>query len=72
MAMVRSGYRAVYRPRSVRFGALERVADNLVQIVDLIGPAGESVRALYIMERDGDGAWRINGVSLLPGTEKET
>lgn len=72
MAMVRSDYRAVYRPRSVSFGALERVEQNLVQIVDLIGPAGESVRALYIMERDGHGAWRINGVSLLPGTQKET
>lgn len=71
MAMVRSDYRAVYRPRSVSFGALERVEDNLIQIVDLIGPAGESVRALYIMERDGD-AWRINGVSLVPGTQKET
>ncbi|HUH83663.1 MAG TPA: DUF4864 domain-containing protein [Stellaceae bacterium] len=72
MAMVRSDYRAVYRPRSVSFGELERVADNLVQIVDLIGPAGESVRALYIMERDGEGAWRITGVSLVPGTQKET
>ena len=71
MAMVRSDYRAVYRPRSISFGALEQVEENLVQIVDLIGPGGESVRALYIMERDGN-AWRINGVSLVPGAEKET
>jgi hypothetical protein len=72
MAMVRSDYRAVYRPRSVSFGALKHVENNLVQIVDLIGPGGESVRALYIMERDSNGAWRINGVSLVPGTQKET
>jgi Domain of unknown function (DUF4864) len=72
MAMVRSDYRAVYRPRSVSFGALEHVENNLVQIVDLIGPGGEGMRALYIMERDSNGAWRINGVSLVPGTQKET
>lgn len=72
MAMVRSDYGAVYRPRSVAFGALDRIEDRLVQIVDLIGPAGESVRALYVMTRDGDGTWRIDGVSLVPGTQKET
>jgi hypothetical protein len=72
MAMVRSDYRAVYRPRSVSFGALDRIADRLVQIVDLIGPGGESVRALYVMTPIGDGVWRIDGVSLVPGTQKET
>ena len=72
MQMVRSDYRAVYRPRSVSFGAAEPSDGMIIQEVDLIGPDGEGVRAFYLMERQEDGSWRINGVGLAPGTQKET
>jgi hypothetical protein len=72
MHMVESGYRAVYRPRSVSFREARRAVDRVIQEVDVIGPDGNGVRAFYIMERESDGSWRIDGVSLAPGSEKET
>jgi hypothetical protein len=72
MHMVESGYRAVYRPRSVSFSQARRAEGMVVQEVDLIDPDGNGVRAFYVMERESDGSWRINGVSLAPGSEKET
>jgi hypothetical protein len=64
MQMVRAGYQPVYRPREVTFGALEMVGGNLVQLVLLIGPDGVPVVALYMMEREPDGSWKINGCIL--------
>ena len=65
MAMVRSGYRAVYRPAEVAF--LDTKVENgmTVQLVRLLGPDGRSVVAAYEMQRQPDGSWRINGVFLL-------
>ena len=72
MRMVESGYRAVYRPRSVSFREARRTGEKIIQEVDVIDPDGNGVRAFYIMERESDGSWRIDGVSLAPGSEKET
>ena len=62
--MVRQGYRPVYRPRSIAFDALTRIEGTLVQPVRVIGPDGEPVTALYIMERQSDGNWKIGGCVL--------
>ncbi len=69
MTMVRSGYPAVYRPREVAF--LEaRVKDGVtVQALRLVGPDGAGVVALYFMEQQPDGSWRINGVTLVRNDE---
>ena len=72
MRMVRRSYPAVYRPRSVSFGDTRRLDGSTVQEVDVIGPDGSGARALYIMERESDGTWRINGVELAPRAERET
>jgi hypothetical protein len=65
MDMVRTGYAAVYRPRDVEF--LEALVDNerIVQPVRMVGPDGEAVIALYHMEQQPDGRWRIAGVVLI-------
>src|SRR5262245_63364968 len=60
MTMVRRGYPEVYRPRSVAFGELMRVDDTLLQLVDVVGPDGLPVLAVYEMERQPDGSWQIN------------
>lgn len=62
--MVRRGYATVYRPRSVAFGALVEIDGAPVQKVDLIGPDGARGLALYYMEREADGHWRIDGCVL--------
>ena len=64
MAMVRGGYRPVYRPRNVRFGDLLTVDGAPVQKVYVTAPDGRQVLALYTMERQADGTWRINGCML--------
>ena len=63
IAMVRTLYPPVHRPRLVDFGELVEIDGALVQRVELIGPDGTSALALYTMIRGPDG-WRINGVAL--------
>ena len=72
MQMVRQGYMPVYRPQSFRFG--EAAVDPLgrpAQRVTIVGPDGKTYEALYSMERQSDGSWRIDGCTLLesPGVD---
>ena len=64
MEMVRSGYRPVYRPLEVEFRELVSEGGELVQRVFLVGPDGAPAMALYFMQRQPDGTWRINGCVL--------
>jgi hypothetical protein len=63
MAMVKSGYPMVYRPRAATFGGLVEIGGRVVQKVQLIGPDGTPTLALYYMEREPDG-WKIDGCQL--------
>ena len=64
MQMVRQGYQPVYRPRSYAFDELTQIEGKLVQPVRVVGPDGVPVTALYIMERQSDGSWKIGGCVL--------
>ncbi len=64
MTMVREGYAPVYRPREVAFGEIVRRRGRIVQRVHLVGPDGVPVVANYLMERQPDGRWRIDGCIL--------
>jgi hypothetical protein len=64
MAMVRQGYPPVYRPRSVDFRELVTSEGRIVQKVLFVGPDGVPVIAEYVMERQPDGSWRIDGCRL--------
>ena len=66
MAMVRSGYQPVYRPQEVEFRELRDTAEGPVQSVLVVGPDGVAVMALYIMQQQADGTWRIAGCVLAP------
>jgi hypothetical protein len=67
--MVRTGYPVVYRPRSVQFDSPVVVDGIVLQPVRMTDAAGAAWVALYPMERQPDGVWRINGCQLvrLPG-----
>ena len=69
MAMVRGGYQPVYRPRSVEFLDARVVGGRTGQAVRFIGPDGIPVIAIYTMERQPDGSWRIAAVQLIPTGE---
>lgn len=63
--MVRRAYPAVHRPRTVDFSELLTGDNVVVQQVELVGPGGEPALALYSMERDSNGLWRISGCTLV-------
>ena len=67
MGMVRTGYLPIYRHQRADFLEFDVVNGALAQRVLLVGPDGVPVVALYFMQRQPDGSWRINGVSLLEG-----
>jgi len=64
MAMVRLGYPPVYRPRSVTFGDVVDTPNGPEQRVFVTGPDGRRWIALYKLQRQPDGSWRINGCVL--------
>jgi ketosteroid isomerase-like protein len=62
--MVRSGYVQVYRAREVTFRDIAVEQGVPVQAVEIRGADGTGVLALYFMERQPDGSWKINGVII--------
>ena len=69
MAMVQQGYSAVYRPSEVDFLEARNYAGSIAQAVRFVGPDGQTVIAIYMMERQADGQWLIDGVRIIPVAE---
>jgi ketosteroid isomerase-like protein len=65
MAMVKTGYGAIYRPRSVVFGDVAMGDAGPVAKVYVTGADGESFVALYSFQKQPDGSWKINGVQII-------
>jgi hypothetical protein len=65
MSMVRDGYKPVYRRRAYTFGELKEDAGEVAQSVLIQDADGEEWLAVYTMERQPDGTWRISGCFLL-------
>ena len=72
MTMVRRGYQPVYRPKRIAFRDIVNVDGRLVQPVFVVGPDDVPVTALYVMERQAEGEWRIAGCVLARPDEKGT
>ena len=72
MAMVRTQYAVVYRPRSVSFDPPVTAGGELIQPVRMTDADGRTWMALYPMERLSDGRWRINGCRLARLAARET
>lgn len=72
MRMVRTGYQPVYRPRDVQLEEITTVGDDVIQPVELIGPDGALSLARYVMQRQPDGSWRINGCFLAASEQRAT
>ncbi len=65
MGMVKGGYQPVWHPKSYAFGAAEEPASgSVVQHVLIVGPDGKTYEAVYMLQLQPDGVWRISGVSL--------
>ena len=65
MGMVESGYQPVRNPQNFAFGKAEEMgAGSIAQLVLITGPDGKEYEALYTLELQPDGVYRITGVSL--------
>ena len=65
MSMVTAGYKPVQKPLSYSFGRAEQMSPTTIaQQVYLVGPDGKDYEALYTLELQPDGMYRITGVSL--------
>jgi hypothetical protein len=65
MTMVRQGYPPVHRPKARAFEALRDTPNGPEQDVRLTDAAGEQWIAIYTMEQQPDGSWKIAGCRLV-------
>jgi len=67
MQMIRESYEPVYQPRAVFFQDAHLMEGVVTQHVLFMDQNGAPVKALYSMQRQSDGTWRINGFMLYRG-----
>jgi uncharacterized protein DUF4864 len=65
MSMVQSGYAPVYRHKSFEFGESKIEGGRIAQRVHIIDANGEAWEALYTLEQQPDGSYKITGCTLL-------
>jgi hypothetical protein len=65
MSMVQNQYAPVYRHQSFEFGETRTEGDRIAQRVHIIDANGEAWEALYTLEQQPDGSFKITGCSLL-------
>jgi uncharacterized protein DUF4864 len=63
--VVRTTYRAVYRPANLSFLDLVVIGGEVVQQIHVTDHAGGLWVAYFSMQRQRDGSWRMNGCHLL-------
>lgn len=68
MAMVRNGYAALIEARQAELLDGAVIGGDVIQPLRLTMPAGQVLIALYTMQRQRDGAWRIAGCLIAPST----
>jgi hypothetical protein len=64
MSMVRNGYAPVYRHRSFEFGEAKSYDGKIYQQVHIIDADGDAWEALYTIEPQEDGTFKISGCVL--------
>jgi hypothetical protein len=70
LQMVRQGYLPVYRPQAYRFDRLREVGGSLAQEVRITDSEGTQWLALYTMEKQPDGSWKISGCTLVKAPDQ--
>jgi hypothetical protein len=65
LGMVRHSYAPVYRHKSFEFGEARVEGGWIAQRVHIVDESGEAWEALYTLEQEADGSFKITGCSLL-------
>jgi hypothetical protein len=66
MRMVKTAYDPVYRPRSVMFEKIAYIEGFPSAQVLLLDREGRLIKAIYLMQRQPNGNWKIAGCQLIP------
>jgi hypothetical protein len=69
MFMVQNSYAPVWRHRSFEFGEARTEGSWVAQRVHIVDANGEAWEALYTLEQQADGSFRITGCTLLKAGE---
>ncbi|MER9234065.1 DUF4864 domain-containing protein [Mesorhizobium sp. M0622] len=73
MNMVTNGYPPVRQPQIYSFGKVRETSPtSIVQQVLIVGPDGKDYEAVYTLELQPDGSFRITGCSLRASTSLST
>lgn len=65
MSMVTNGYPPVRNPQNYSFGKVEQTGPNsIIQQVMILGPDGKEYEAVYTLQLQDDGTFKITGCSL--------
>ena len=72
-AMVKKSYQPVYHPGNYAFGRSRSVDDGAVVYQEVLigGRDGKDWSAIYELTRQPDGAYKINGVQIVPNTTSQ-
>lgn len=65
MTMVQNSYAPVWRHKSFEFGDARSEGHWVAQRVHIVDQDGETWEAMYTLEQDADGSFKITGCSLL-------
>jgi hypothetical protein len=65
MSMVQNSYAPVYRHKSFEFGEARAEGNWVAQRVHIVDADGEAWEAMYTLEQQADGSFKITGCSLL-------
>ena len=70
MGMVKGGYAPIYRNKQYNFSESgQDESGRPYQKVEILGADGVRYTAIYFMERQADGTWKISGVVMAKNTE---
>ena len=72
LRMVRNGYAALLEARATRFLEGAVIEGSVIQPLRLILPDNTVLVAIYQMEKQKDGRWKITGCVLAPSTVQAT
>ncbi|MEM7068083.1 MAG: DUF4864 domain-containing protein [Pseudomonadota bacterium] len=66
IAMVKGGYMPLYDPDSFIFGRNIEISGIIHQEVIATDAAGKQWQAVYTLQKQADGSWKITGVKMEP------
>ncbi len=70
IAMVKESYPSVYRPKNINIGTVEMLKGIPTLLVYLVGPDGNFVTANYLMQKQPDKQWKIDGCIVTKANSK--